>query len=85
MRRLRARAGTHCGQVGRRATLPQQNSPVERGCRGLLGGRAVSRWLQLGLPESRCGFQEQPFKRDVSFEPGRLEGLSCHNLHAGEL
>lgn len=87
MGRLRARAGTHRGQVGRRVPLPQQNSPVERGCRGLLGGRAVSRWLQLGLPESRCGFREQPFKRDVSFELGRLKGLSrgCHNSHAGEL
>lgn len=30
--RLRARAGTHHGQVGRRVTLPQQNSPAERGC-----------------------------------------------------
>lgn len=43
-------------------SLPQeQNSPAERGGRGLPGGRAVSRWLQLGLPGSRCGFQEAAF------------------------
>lgn len=57
---------------GEEGWLP--SAPAERGCQGLLGGRAVSRWLQLGSPESRCGFREQPFKRDVSFEPGEAQG-----------
>lgn len=41
---------------------------------GLTGGAGV-------------GFGRQPFKRDVSFEPGRLEGLNrgCHDSRAGEL
>lgn len=43
-----------------------------------------SSWAHRG---AGVGFRTQPLQRDVSFESGRLEGLSrgCYNLHAGEL
>lgn len=69
-------------------SLPQkQNSPVERGSRGLREAEPLADGSSWAYRGAGVGFGRQPFKRDVSFEPGRLEGLSrgCHNSHAGEL
>lgn len=82
-------AGPRRVQVGRRVTLCHRSRTGRRsegpeGCREAEPLADGSSWAYRG---AGVGFGRQPFKRDVSFEPGRLEGLSrgCHDLHAGEL
>lgn len=60
---------------------------VERGGQRAAGSRAVGSWLHWSYWGAGVGFGTQPLKRDVGFEPRRLEGLSrsCHNACAGEL